>query len=114
MPAATESTLKSLIDQVGGENQFNFLIQAYCENIQDDEDLRMVLKGIETERLVELMTNLLNMSFAYSSEASLNDEDVRSRIVLKNYTLFEAGFNSVQLRKLQDLLKPHCMILGSR
>ena len=93
---------KSLIEQLGGESQVSFLIQAYCENIQEDPDLKMVFKRIETERLAELMTNLLHMGFAYSSHESMVDDDVRSRIILKNYTLFQLEVDSDQLKKLQD------------
>lgn len=96
-----DSPLKVLIEQVGGESQFSFLTEAYCESIQEDSDLQIVFKGIDSERLVELITNLLNIGFAYTSHDSMVDDDIRSRIVLKNYTLFELGLNALQLKKLQ-------------
>lgn len=103
MTAATESPSKSLIEQIGGESQFDFLIQAYCERIQEDGTCfeASTLKGIDDERLVELMANLIQMCFAYSSTDKLNDEDVRSRIILRNYTLFQVGLDSIELEALQ-------------
>lgn len=42
------------------------------------------------------------MGFSYCSKASLKDDDVRSRIILQNYTLFELGMNATEVKKLQD------------
>ncbi|CAJ1935480.1 unnamed protein product [Cylindrotheca closterium] len=80
---------QSLNEQLSGESQFKFPIQGYCENIPEDAELKMVFKRIETKRLAELMANLLQMGFVYSSHDSMIDDDVRSRIILKNYTLFQ-------------------------
>lgn len=62
-----DSPLKVLIEQVGGESQFSFLTEVYCESIQEDSDLQMVFKSIDSERLVELFTNLLNIGFAHTA-----------------------------------------------
>ncbi|CAJ1926718.1 unnamed protein product [Cylindrotheca closterium] len=103
---------KSLNKRLSGESQFKFLIQGYCENIQEDAELKMVFKRIETKRLAKLMANLLQMGFVYSSHDSMIDDDVRSRIILKNYTLFQLELDSDQLKNCQISLNPNCTIPG--
>ena len=73
----------------------------FCELVRDDPSLQMVFKGMELEQLVDMMTKLIHMVFAYTCKEFV-DDNVRSRIIMRNYTLFELGMRPTELKKLQD------------
>lgn len=103
MVNASECPLKTLTDEVGGENQINFIVMGFCELVRNDPNLQIVFKGMELERMVSMMTTLINMVFSYTSKQNIMpDETARSRIIMRNYTLFELGMRPAELKQLQD------------
>ena len=96
-PPALLETTKSTIDQLGGENQFDFLLMTLCENIHQDVSLRPVFQRMDVEFLSDIFRNLVHAAL----ETSLFDENARNRLVLKNYALFELGINTKHFTKLE-------------
>ena len=93
--------LQTMIEKLGGRSSWKFLIMTMIELIRQDEILKLVFKGKEREDLVDMMTNLIKMTFSYHSKDNMPEDNVRSRIIMRNYSLFELGLNSFQLKKLQ-------------
>ena len=95
-----KSPLKCLFEQLGGMGEFNYLVLTFCENIEQDETFHEVLNGIETERLSELISTLLDSGLSHRSLD--NDKNIRSRIIQKNKPLVEVGLNADQWKRLQE------------
>lgn len=89
-----------LISQIGGANQYDFLILSFCEKIQDDHKLREVFFGCDQQALVNRMRSLLDEVFSLS-KSRCTDEDLRNEILLKNYSLLEMGVYANHFQSLQ-------------
>ena len=89
----------NLIEQVGGTNQFDFVILTYCEAVQDDPKLKRFFRNYNLKELMKLQKVLLDAAFLKTTP-EMTDADVRNNVILKNYTLFEAGFNAVHFDRL--------------
>lgn len=83
--------------ELGGESQLDFLLLNFSAQIQEDTDLRTLFKHFELETLSVLMKRLIDAAF----ESNILNEDVRSRIVMKHYALFELGINTRHFKKIQ-------------
>lgn len=90
-----------LIELIGGENQYNFLITSFCENIQQDARLKDMFRTMDLELLAERMSALIDIAFAQTSDAEMMDENARNKIIMNNFSLFEAGMNGTHFTKLQ-------------
>mmetsp|Transcript_42993 Transcript_42993/g.104090 ORF Transcript_42993/g.104090 Transcript_42993/m.104090 type:complete len:156 (+) Transcript_42993:85-552(+) len=90
-----------LIEKIGGENQYNFLVTSFCENIQEDAGLKDIFMTFDLELLADRMTALLDIVLAQSSDSESLDESTRNKVVMNNYSLFEAGMNAKHFKKLQ-------------
>eukprot|EP00980_Cylindrotheca_fusiformis_P029558 scaffold23506_cov93-Cylindrotheca_fusiformis.AAC.4 len=84
---------ESLVDKLGGDNQYEFLILSYCENILDDSNLAKFYKEYDIDSLASLQKSLLDIAFQHHDKIST--EDIRNRFVLQNYSLIENGFLNV-------------------
>ena len=94
-------TRDEIIEKIGGENQYNFLLASFCENIQQDAGLKDIFISFELEGLAERMSALLDIVFAQSSDYEPLDDISRNRVVMTNFSLFEAGMNVDHFKKLQ-------------
>ena len=90
-----------LLDEIGGEAQFDFVIMTFCELIQEDSSLGPLFKGIHVDTLVDLMKNLLDATLDIVSSHSAQNESTRNRIVMKNYAIFELGLNKSHFAKMK-------------
>ena len=90
-----------LIEKIGGENQYNFLVTSFCENIQQNAVLKDLFTSFDLELLADRMTALLDIVLAQSSDSETLDEIDRNKVVLGNFSLFEAGMNARHFKKLQ-------------
>jgi len=90
-----------LIEKIGGGNQYNFLVTSFCENIQQDAELKDIFLSFDLELLADHMTALLDIVLAQSSDSEPLDESARSKVVMNNFNLFEAGMNAMHFKKLR-------------
>lgn len=90
----------NIIAQIGGQNQYNFLIESLCERIQREVGLKDLFKSFDLESLAERMTALLDIVLEQSTDEPL-DESARNKVVMNNFSLFEAGMNAGHLKQLQ-------------
>ena len=91
-----------LIEKMGGENQYNFLITSFCENIQQDAGLKDIFLTFDLELLAERMTSLLNIVLAQSSDSYDLDQSAYNKVIISSFSLFEAGMNGSHFKKLQE------------
>jgi len=91
------SNTNSIVQQLGGENIFDFLLMTFCESIREDASLQTVLKGMKIKVLISIMRSVLHVAL----ERNTLDEDARNRLVLQNYSLFELGMNTEHFQQLQ-------------
>ncbi|CAJ1949935.1 unnamed protein product [Cylindrotheca closterium] len=96
------STKINFLQDVVGDSQYDFLIMTFCDSIFEDSDLKFFFQGFDVEVMAALMKRLLNITFQSSSRIDIFDEDTRSKIVLRNYALFEMGLNEKQFEKLES------------
>ena len=96
-----ESPLEVLIEIVGGDCQFDFLINEFCQNIQEDPIFCSVVKDTTREQLVALMSNMIRAGFSYRSQASLKNNEDFSEIIQRNFALFQVSLTRSQIAKLQ-------------
>ncbi|CAJ1964895.1 unnamed protein product [Cylindrotheca closterium] len=96
-----QNSKEELLQQIGGESQFDFIIMTFCESIQEDTTLNEVFKGMHVDTMVDLMNGLLDAALEMYSSRTVENEDNRNRIVLKNYALFEMGLNKGHLEKMK-------------
>lgn len=89
-----------ILERLGGESQYNFLIMTFCDSILEDSTLQGFFKGFDVEAMAALMKRFLSITFQSSS--NIFDEDVRGKIVLRNYDLFEMGLGSSHFERLQS------------
>lgn len=96
---------QSVIEKLGGENQYEFLIISYCENILEDDRLNGIYEDYDIDSLASLQKNLLDLSFHQAGNISPKsvEDETRNRIVMQNYALFEKGLNAHHF----DLLREH-------
>jgi hypothetical protein len=96
-----QNSKEELLDQIGGECQFDFILLTFCESIEEDTELSEVFKGMHVNTMVDLMNGLLDAALEMYSSRIVENEDTRNRIVLKNYALFEMGLNKSHLEKMK-------------
>ncbi|CAJ1970353.1 unnamed protein product [Cylindrotheca closterium] len=98
----SETPLAALIEQIGGESQFNFLIRTFSESVLQDNELEVAFKGMnDAEALTDHMANLIKRVFGYKCKSSMTNSTIRGQIILRNYALFDLELRRSHLRKLQ-------------
>ena len=91
----------NLIEMVGGESQFNFLVISFCEKIQKDKSLKLFYGGLEMSSLVSLQKSMiLSVILDVSPEEA---EAMRSKLILRHHLMFQQGFRE----KHFDILENH-------
>ena len=96
------SSKNSFLERFGGESQYNFLIMTFCDSILEDAALQGYFQGFDVEAMATLMKQFLCITFQSSIRLDVTDEDIRGKIVLRNYALFEMGLSEGHLEKLQS------------
>lgn len=96
------SSKNNLIERIGGEQQYDFLVLTYAENIHEDKRLQQVFQDYDIDELTSLQKDVLDVAFLHS-KGKLSDDETRNRIVLRNFALFEKGLNE----KHFDILQQH-------
>ena len=90
-----------IIEKIGGENQYNFLVTSFCENIQQDAGLKDLFLSFDLELLAERMTSLLDIVLSQSSDSKTLDSHDYNKVIMNNFSLFEAGMNASHFKNLQ-------------
>ena len=90
-----------IIEMIGGENQYNFLVTSFCENIQQDAGLKDLFLSFDLELLAERMTSLLDIVLSQSSDSKTLDSHDYNKVIMSNFSLFEAGMNASHFKNLQ-------------
>ncbi|CAJ1964893.1 unnamed protein product [Cylindrotheca closterium] len=90
-----------LIEKIGGENQYNFLVTSFCENIQQDIGLKDIFMSFDLELLADRMTALLDIVLSQTSDSETLDDKDSNKVILANFSLFEAGMNATHFKLLQ-------------
>jgi len=89
-----------LIKEIGGREQYDFLILSFCEKIQEDITLKEIFCHLDIEVLTCRMNILLDVAFALT-ETRCQDEKLRNDVLLKNYSLLELGVDASHFESLQ-------------
>lgn len=90
-----------LIEKIGGENHYNFLVTSFCESIQQDAGLKDLFLTYDLELLADHMTALLDIVLAQCSDSEPLDESTQNKVIMSNFSLFQAGMNARHFKKLQ-------------
>ncbi|CAJ1939953.1 unnamed protein product [Cylindrotheca closterium] len=91
----------NLIENIGGESQFNFLVISFCEKIQKDKSLKLFYGGLEMKSLVELQKNMILSAILDVSPEEA--ESFRGKLILRHHMMFQQGFRA----KHFDMLENH-------
>ena len=96
------SNNNGFLERIGGESQYDFLIMTFCDSILEDAALQGFFQNFEMEAMAALMKRFLGITFQSSARLDVTDEDVRGKIVLRNYALFEMGLSQTHFEQLQS------------
>eukprot|EP00980_Cylindrotheca_fusiformis_P031565 scaffold26562_cov103-Cylindrotheca_fusiformis.AAC.1 len=80
----------NLFSRLGGTTGLDFLTISYCERIQDDPRLRSLFGKMKLNDLMALQKELIMIALL---KPNANIANLKSRIVLRHYRLFELGMN---------------------
>eukprot|EP00980_Cylindrotheca_fusiformis_P012355 scaffold3033_cov91-Cylindrotheca_fusiformis.AAC.1 len=100
--ASNKNKADYIIETIGGEHQFDFLMLTFVQKINDDKRLMHIFKHYDIDELTRVQKNLLRTAFLHS-KGNLSGEETRNRVVLQNYALFEKGLNEEYF----DILQHH-------
>ncbi|CAJ1960428.1 unnamed protein product [Cylindrotheca closterium] len=93
-----------LIEEIGGKEQYDFLILSFCEKIQEESELEEIFCHLDTEVLASRMNSLVDVAFALT-ESRCQDEKLRNDVLLKNYSLLELGLYASHFEILQQMFE---------
>ncbi|CAJ1939277.1 unnamed protein product [Cylindrotheca closterium] len=57
----------NIVEKIGGQSQFDFVVITYCESIRDDYSLNSFFAHLELDGLIGLQKELLNAAFMDTS-----------------------------------------------
>eukprot|EP00980_Cylindrotheca_fusiformis_P021111 scaffold8104_cov75-Cylindrotheca_fusiformis.AAC.1 len=89
----------NLLNHVGGAEQFEFLVQSYCERILNDPSLNMFYRHFKLANLAIFQKETLLATFLVPS-SERQAIQFRTRIVLRHHQLFQMGFNGIHFDRL--------------
>jgi truncated hemoglobin YjbI len=98
----------SLIARLGGASDFDFVIMELCGMIEGDAELKKIFKSLGKKGLVSLQRKVLTLIFGSSEEDDNNgadDDNVKQRILLMHYSLFQNGMNEKHFDTLSVLFQ---------
>eukprot|EP00980_Cylindrotheca_fusiformis_P012357 scaffold3033_cov91-Cylindrotheca_fusiformis.AAC.3 len=91
-----------IIERIGGEHQFDYLILTFAQNIKEDNRLmHNIFQQYDIDELARVQKRLLQTAFLHS-KGHLTGDETRNRVVLHNYALFEKGLNETYFDILQN------------
>jgi truncated hemoglobin YjbI len=91
-----------VVQRMGGEATFNFLVTMYCERIHDDPRMKRFFGSLSLHSLTFLQKELVLMAFTKPSAENKIDA-IKSKVTLKFSPIFELGLNDTHF----DILEGH-------
>ncbi|KAL3927440.1 MAG: hypothetical protein SGBAC_013086, partial [Bacillariaceae sp.] len=85
-----ESNFKyNIVQKLGGEDQFQFLVISFCERIRNDRLLKKIYNGLDEMCLIELQKDMILASFL---DVSLSENEIlRSKLLLRHHVISQEG-----------------------
>jgi truncated hemoglobin YjbI len=94
----------NLVDNVGGQAAFNFVLMNYCESIRKDPSIKHVFAQIDLNGLIELQKEILNAAFMDTSPKET--DATMGRMAVKYQSLWQMGLNDEHF----DAMKAHILL----
>jgi truncated hemoglobin YjbI len=91
-----------VVQRMGGEATFTFLVTMYCERIHDDPRMKRFFGSLSLHSLTFLQKELVLMAFTKPSAENKIDA-IKSKVTLKFSPIFELGLNDTHF----DILEGH-------
>ncbi|CAJ1939063.1 unnamed protein product [Cylindrotheca closterium] len=79
----------NIVQKLGGEDQFQFLVISFCERIRNDRLLKKCYKNLDDKSLIDLQKDMILTSFVDVSPAEY--EILRSKLILRHHLTFQEG-----------------------
>jgi len=96
-----ESKFKdSIVQKLGGEDQFQFLVISFCERIRNDRLLKKSYKGLDEKSLIALQKDMLLTSFLDVSPSEY--QLLRNKLLLRYHVIFQDGVPEKHYEALED------------
>lgn len=90
----------NIVERVGGQSEFDFVIMNYCESICNDSSLKSFFAQLDLNGLIELQTEFLNAAFIDTS--AQETEATIGSLALKHQLLWQMGLDETHFEKLRD------------
>ena len=94
---------ESFAEKLGGENQMDFLVMTFCENVQDDDDLMIISKAMNMESLQILMKSTPSLKEASTRRTSTSSNPTLSLPCLTAGSKKKSSMNARSASLLSDL-----------
>ena len=98
--STTDKVFKNdLMESIGGETQFKFLVISFCEKIAADKSLKLFYGGLGMSSLVALQKDMLLWAFLDVSPEESNT--IRGKLILKHHLMMQKGFSEDHFKMLE-------------
>ncbi|CAJ1939065.1 unnamed protein product [Cylindrotheca closterium] len=89
-----------VVQKLGGEDQFQFLVISFCERIREDRLLKKCYKKLDDKSLLDLQKDMILTSFVDVLPAEY--QTLRAKLILRHHLIFkEGGFPKHQYEALE-------------
>lgn len=88
-----------IIEKIGGQSQFDYVLVTFCENIRLDSSLKLYFSHLDLEGLIQLQKDFLD---AAASEEEEEEEETMGRLAVKYQLLWRLGMQETHFEKLQN------------
>ncbi|KAL3935585.1 MAG: hypothetical protein SGBAC_008924 [Bacillariaceae sp.] len=96
-----ESKFKNnIVQKLGGEDHFQFLVISFCERIRNDPLLKRSYKGLDEKGLIELQKDMILTSFLDVSPSEY--QILRSKLFLRHHVIFQEGVPEKHYEALEE------------
>lgn len=91
----------NVVQLLGGEDQFQFVVISFCERIKNDRSLKKCYKDLDMKKLIELQKDMILASFL---DITPNEfQTLRSKLILRYHLIFqEEGFPDDHFDALEE------------
>lgn len=100
------SNKNSLIDQIGGPSQFEFVIIKYCENIQDDPRVSSFFAHLDLYALIDLQQEFVTAALNKEGMAALATKYSNLGLNERHFDMLKAHF----IEALRDSWVPEKLV----
>ena len=79
----------NIVQKLGGEDQFQFLVISFCVRIRNDRLLKKCYKDLAEKDLIDLQKDMILTSFVDVSPSEY--QILRSKLILRHHLIFQDG-----------------------